>query len=132
MSNYTKTAILFVVLLAVAAATVWAGQILKDQDEYNDKVWVNKLLRANVTLNMAEAIVKLPETPATYNDETGVVTYSKQFFWRQNGNRGEPLVGILFNVTDSSALTANVLVDDRPRPESTQVTTEVVDPKQKE
>lgn len=120
MSNFKKSAILVAVLVALALGTVFAGHVLKDQDEYNDKVWVNKLLRANVTLILAEAIVKLPETPATYDEETGVVAYSKQFFWRVNGDRGQPLVGILFNVTDSSALTANVLVDDRPKPEPKQ------------
>lgn len=118
MSNFMKTGILFAVLVVLALGTVWAGHVFDDDEEYNDKVWVNKLLRANVTLVLAEAIVKLPEEPAVYDKETGIVTYSKQFFWRVNGERNEPLVGILFNVTDSSALTARVLIDERPKPKA--------------
>lgn len=95
------------VCLCLVAVLAIAG-VAPDDDEYSDKQWVNALLLQGNAGKIVEALMELPSEPVRLS-ESGEVIIPRAYFYKILDERGNPNLAVLFQISDSSKVKADVI-----------------------
>lgn len=91
-------------LLLLAVLALAGGQV----DEYADKQWVNALLLQGNANEVVEKLMELPSEPVRIT-ESGDIVIPRAYFYKITDERGNPNLAVLFQISDSSKVKADVI-----------------------
>lgn len=101
-----KLSILFICLVLVAVLVLAESQ--QNDEEFSKKQWSNALLLGGTSATVVGMLLELPSKPISI-DDYGEPVIHDAYFYRENDKRGNPYLGALIQVSDSSLLTVSIV-----------------------
>ena len=94
-------------LLIMLVAVALAGSTQSDE-EYSDKQWSMALRLEGKSATVVSMLMSLPANPISV-DDSGEPIVHDTYFYRENDRGGNPKLGALIQVSDSSVRTVSII-----------------------
>lgn len=95
-----------VYIMIVAVAVLAGGQ--QNDEEYSKKQWSMALRLEGNSSTIINMVLSLPSKPVSING-SGEAIIHDAYFYRENDKAGNPNLGVLFQISDSSRLKTSVI-----------------------